>query len=55
MAPKMKENPRYNLVSTRLDDATYDSLEQFARQHNVNRCQAAEALIMTALKLVPHE
>ena len=52
MAPKTKENPRYNLVSTRLDDATFDALEQFARQHNVNRCQAAEALIMTALKMV---
>lgn len=52
MAPKIKENPRYNLVSTRLDDSTYALLEQFVNNMGVNRCQAVEAFTMTALKMV---
>lgn len=33
--PRMKENPRYNVVSTRVDDATWDMIQAACGQDSV--------------------
>jgi len=54
MANKMKEHPRYNVLSTRLADETMTLLQAFADTQGVNKCQAAEALIQAGLRMVSH-
>ena len=45
MAPKHKENPRYAVISTRLDDATYAWVSKLARENDSTIAAVVEAMI----------
>lgn len=45
MAPKMKENQRYSVVSTRLDDETYAWLCKLAKESDTTLSLTVEGMI----------
>lgn len=47
-----RDYPRYNHVQTRLHDADYDAMREFANNHNISHAKASEVLIVAALKLL---
>lgn len=47
-----RDYPRYNHVQTRLSDADYDAMREFARPHRISHSKAAEQLIVHAIKLL---
>lgn len=52
MAWPKTDTPRYNHIQTRLNDEDYDALRRFAHENDTSYCDAARALIVTALHLV---
>ena len=48
---KMKENPRYAVVSTRLDDDTHDWVCKLARENDSTIAAIVEAMIQQVRKM----
>ena len=50
---RMKEKPRYAVVTTRLDDEHYDWVAKQAAKHETTVCAVVEAIIKQVRRLDP--